>query len=97
MQRLMYTIEDLDRMDDESLNFEMLYRDLPCTEQTTRDGNIQCLRLHHLLPSIPTPDIARMWKPLPTTQPVWIPKTTAPTPTSSSTTAVQRRLVHPSG
>ena len=48
MQSLMNTIEDLNRINDEDLIFEMLYRDFPFTEHTTRAENIQILQ--HQMP-----------------------------------------------
>jgi hypothetical protein len=46
------TIEELEQMDDQLLNFEMMFRNMPFTADTTREENIRLI-LQHQSPSLP--------------------------------------------
>ena len=48
LQSLLLYFVDLDRLYDQLLGYEMLYRDLPCTEQVTRGAKIRATLQHQL-------------------------------------------------
>ena len=53
LQNLLLTIEELEQADDELLNFEMMFRNIPFTAETTREEKIRLI-LQHQSPSLPS-------------------------------------------
>ena len=47
LHNLLSTIEELEQMDDELLNFEMTFRSIPFTAETTQEEKIRLILQHH--------------------------------------------------
>ena len=53
LHNLLLTIEELEQIDDELLNFEMTLRSIPFTAEATREEKIRLI-LQHQSPSLPS-------------------------------------------